>query len=819
MSKADNPTLHYYALKLAIALKSEDGTDFCREYDNIPTSQLTAEQVDWIKEKARSDSALPHPTLTARMRWYKDKVIPTTSPTLPPSATTNFLDQKSHAVISQRTESEYHSAVSNLKARINSMVDIPIMKNFTAGPYAEENYVASSIKASDVNKNYTKSETRNSLFNGFHDGDDIEMIDMSKESRKAEYTEINIDDAIDFRLHQNNESDDNNSGDVKNSDPSVKKKKKKKKRKSVPDEKVLIPNEEDQATGDNTEKKGQSRAQRRKKLKQTLKEQEEKVTPRGKLEAGDGDHVDAQVIELPAQPEIRKPKRTIATVRRENERNRRILAQGNPPHPSLAGNYPHVIPVPPTSESNARSNTTSAPPILNTEHWSGYVSGDIEPTAAKSKSVQSAKSPISKSARVDSDDGKSPSEKDSFPTWVIEHDSRKEKKRNRKSKVKERAQNDTGSNSEHSNSDQTTQTKKNSHTENSKRSSDRSASVSSHDCSQLIETYPPCDHETDDQAHIQGDQIEMKDTLVDDDGSWDMVGPGKTDRRDKRKCDVKQNANHHLSNQSSLFEKTSLNADTSDTKGNSSTSSTKHHLKTNSINDSSTPELGVHNEELWPGLSAANANFHSHSKSKKTISYAQRMKRNKSSDSDDDPSSMTAILNSDIDSEIDAQSECDLIAGDETPISISDNEDSILDQILGHKLSGLNFIVGSCEELTALIEPHTDAVIEVQNDVKFIFVDDAYEDDDIVKESSQKPVNGPIDGDSTFSIAIPETKSPLTGDIVNQLLSNQIAKKIFIHTDVTIPDYHALIKFHEKRLKSVLEREQNGSAKTIRYVS
>ena len=33
-------------------------------------------QVEWIKEKARKDSALPKPTLDARMRWYKDKVVP-----------------------------------------------------------------------------------------------------------------------------------------------------------------------------------------------------------------------------------------------------------------------------------------------------------------------------------------------------------------------------------------------------------------------------------------------------------------------------------------------------------------------------------------------------------------------------------------------------------------------------------------------------------------------------------------------------------------------------------------------------------------------
>jgi hypothetical protein len=144
---------------------------------------------------------------------------------------------------------------------------------------------------------------------------------------------------------------------------------------------------------------------------------------------------------------------------------------------------------------------------------------------------------------------------------------------------------------------------------------------------------------------------------------------------------------------------------------------------------------------------------------------------------------------------------------------IVESEDSILDQILGHKLSGLNFLVGSCEDLTQdKSDPIADAVSEVQNDIRFIFVDDDL-DDDINNDITQTPTNGP----TTDPTAISNTNSSLSGDLVNKLLSKQIAKKIFIQTDVTIPDYHALIKFHEKRLKSVLEREQNGGTKTIRY--
>ena len=60
---------------------------------------------------------------------------------------------------------------------------------------------------------------------------------------------------------------------------------------------------------------------------------------------------------------------------------------------------------------------------------------------------------------------------------------------------------------------------------------------------------------------------------------------------------------------------------------------------------------------------------------------------------------------------------------------IIESEDSILDQILGHKLSGLNFLVGSCEDLTQdKSEPITDAVTEVQNDIRFIFVGDDLDD-------------------------------------------------------------------------------------------
>lgn len=232
MSTANNATLNFYALKLAIAIQSEDGNDFCTEYDLISRNKLTQQQLDWIKEKARSDSELPKATLKARMRWYNDKVIPSapesetsSQPNNPFGKPFNIensvkLPEKSTNVapaISEKTESEYQNAVNNLKARMNSMVDNPIMKSYSSGSYSDAKY-GNSLTTSDVNKNYSTaitSDERACLFNGFHEdgpghGNSFEM----KEIKKKEYTEISIDDAIDFRLksieENQGESEENN---------------------------------------------------------------------------------------------------------------------------------------------------------------------------------------------------------------------------------------------------------------------------------------------------------------------------------------------------------------------------------------------------------------------------------------------------------------------------------------------------------------------------------------------------------------------------------------------------------------------------------
>ena len=108
---------------------------------------------------------------------------------------------------------------------------------------------------------------------------------------------------------------------------------------------------------------------------------------------------------------------------------------------------PHVFQVPSTSERTSQ-------PILNA----------IEQAKGITEIPKSAQVAKPKRARPDSDDVKSPEKKEQpFPTWVIEHDNRKEKKKKRKSRVgqKTSVQNDS-TNSEHSNSDQTN-AKKQSH--------------------------------------------------------------------------------------------------------------------------------------------------------------------------------------------------------------------------------------------------------------------------------------------------------------------------------------------------------------------
>ena len=92
-----------------------------------------------------------------------------------------------------------------------------------------------------------------------------------------------------------------------------------------------------------------------------------------------------------------------------------------------------------------------------------------------------------------------------------------------------------------------------------------------------------------------GPEKEMEETTWDiDDGDWDTVSTGN--KKDK----TRKTAERQIDEQSVT---TTRLADSSE---NSQTQ-----------NKSQTVELGGNNEELWPGLSAANANSHSNNKSKR----------------------------------------------------------------------------------------------------------------------------------------------------------------------------------------------------------
>lgn len=73
MNKKDNPLLHFYAIKLAMALKTENGTGFCTEYDNIPLNTLTPQQVNtnlfikFMLKIIRYSAVLSIPVRTTRL--------------------------------------------------------------------------------------------------------------------------------------------------------------------------------------------------------------------------------------------------------------------------------------------------------------------------------------------------------------------------------------------------------------------------------------------------------------------------------------------------------------------------------------------------------------------------------------------------------------------------------------------------------------------------------------------------------------------------------------------------------------------------------
>lgn len=714
-------------------------------------------KIDWIKEKARSDSQLPTPTLAARMRWYKDKVL--TAEATPTQQENNDSIKKTRhpheeGLISQQTESEFHSAVTNLRARMNSIVDnTPQLKNFTPA-YGDHRIEPIN---SDVNKNFAKSQERSALFNGFYDSKEIEMQDMSKK----DYCEVNIDEAIDFRLQR--EQVDSDSPEDPNS---TKKKKKKKKRKSNAGQEgagsngeIIDDGEKGTMEQHEGERKGLTRAQRRKKLKQIKMEEKEKeqVSERGKLESGE--------VKAPPPPEEQRPrKRTIKAMREEKERMKdqhRLFAQ------VATGANGEGLPIILFNQGGKYSDGPSH--IIPVTYHAG---------AANSEATQSVLVPQRPAAlpqlpaaeqvkaRTESDENAEKNIDQEFPEWVLE-DEREKRRKKKTGKGKENKaagiiDRGDGSNSEQS--DQNTQ---------------KQTKAQREDEDEEEESKPT------QLAEVALEQ-EMEETNWDiDDGDWDTVSTGN--KKDK----TRKTADRQFDEQT---------ATTARATGSSENFQAQ--------NKSQTVELGVNNEELWPGLSAANANFHSNSKSQRSVSYAQRLKRSRSFEEE---SKVVSKPIPDIEPD---QSSFPRISQDvpefpdSEPTSLPEiipvpspppkqKEETIFDEILGAKRNGLNFLVGSCEDLSndecPVLPIHTD------DPVKFIFVDETAE---VEEEDATK--------DETSVIAI-------TGELIAKLISKQLPTKI-IHTDVSIPDYSTLIKFHEKCLKSVYEKEKT-SAKTIRYVS
>ena len=176
-------------------------------------------------------------------------------------------------------------------------------------------------------------------------------------------------------------------------------------------------------------------------------------------------------------------------------------------------------------------------------------------------------------------------------------------------------------------------------------------------------------------------------------------------------------------------------------------------------------------------------------------------------------------------------------AKDKTEIEQSSDFDpkiSEFQDILGAQVGGLNFLVASCDDLSELNNEIDDKCDQNgQCDLTFVFVDQEVDQEISLSEENNQPEN----------LKEHLSNTPLTGEFICRLLANHIPDKEA--TESQIPDCHSLIKFQEKRKteltifipllyfllefsftvilisgwKSVLEREQKGSAKIIRYVS
>lgn len=202
-----DPRNNFLALKLALAIKTGDGDQFCEAYDNRGLSGLNKQEFDWIKEQARKDSVLPVMTLKARMGWYKDMVIPDfvrkleenvafkKAPDIGPEL------QKEAALM--REEADYQEGRKRVKNAVEGMIG-------TASPNKDD--LKFGKAGSDKNQNYTRKamtelndrETRAELFQNYHKEENFDVMNALSMRKKNSHVKLDIpsqvDDPITFGL-------------------------------------------------------------------------------------------------------------------------------------------------------------------------------------------------------------------------------------------------------------------------------------------------------------------------------------------------------------------------------------------------------------------------------------------------------------------------------------------------------------------------------------------------------------------------------------------------------------------------------------------
>lgn len=313
-----DPRNNFLALKLALAIKTGDGDQFCEAYDNRGLSGLNKQEFDWIKEQARKDSVLPVMTLKARMGWYKD--MPDIGPEL----------QKEAALM--REEADYQEGRKRVKNAVEGMIG-------SASPNKDD--LKFGKAGSDKNQNYTRKamtelndrETRAELFQNYHKEENFDVMNALSMRKKNSHVKLDIpsqvDDPITFGLG--------------GSSCCVE---------ETPVEVEPVP------TKPKNRRKQKKPSRREPSIKDAGPRPAEVQTNRGKLEAGDGpseavelalsavekprDYGTMDVAEPVVEKDERKPKkRTIKQFKEEKERERQnvnirpqfLVSPNNAEHP------------------------------------------------------------------------------------------------------------------------------------------------------------------------------------------------------------------------------------------------------------------------------------------------------------------------------------------------------------------------------------------------------------------------------------------------------------------------------------------------------